>query len=315
MRFTCNYLRMVYLFAYRVYFCAIINQLKYIIAMITTINWHLLKACNMECKFCYATFNDIKEKKISKQEGFLLLEKLWNTGLFKKINFAGGEPMLIPYIDEYIIFAKKMGFETSIVTNGSKITQEWLNKVSNHLDILGLSVDSIIEYTNILSGRAIKGSSLSNTRYYELVALINHSNIKLKINTVVNSLNKEEIMTDFINFAQPFRWKILQATAIKGQNDSKIQDFKVCKEEYSKFIVDNEKGLIPLIEIIKEEIEDIQGSYLMIDLLGRFYESSTGQHRYSDSILDKGVVHCLNQITPDYSKFINRKGDYTVNNN
>ena len=73
--------------------------------MITTINFHLLKACNFKCKFCYATFNDINEKKMSKNEQFELIKQLAESKMFKKINFAGGEPTLIPYIKELIIYA------------------------------------------------------------------------------------------------------------------------------------------------------------------------------------------------------------------
>jgi radical S-adenosyl methionine domain-containing protein 2 len=66
------------------------------------------------------------------------------------------------------------------------------------------------------------------------------------------------------------------------------------------------------IKVIKEEIDDIQGSYLMIDQLGRFYESSSGKHVYSDAILEKGVDYCLNQINPNINKFIAREGNYST---
>jgi radical S-adenosyl methionine domain-containing protein 2 len=188
---------------------------------ITTINWHLLKACNMQCKFCYATFHDIKEKRLNKENGFQLLKNLWETGKFRKINFAGGEPTLIPNLIEYITKAKQLGFETSIVTNGSKLTLDWVQNAKSFLDIIGLSVDSVCEQTNIRTGRALNGQPITFNEYLNIAKIINEAGISLKINTVVNKLNFEESMVDFINSAAPFRWKILQATEIEGQNNNK----------------------------------------------------------------------------------------------
>ena len=83
---------------------------------ITTVNFHLIKACNYKCKFCYATFNDIDiVSNIQQKDAEIIITKLADSNLFKKINFAGGEPTLIKYIIPLIEHAKNMGFETSIV--------------------------------------------------------------------------------------------------------------------------------------------------------------------------------------------------------
>ena len=110
--------------------------------MITTINFHVIKACNYKCKFCYATFNDINVKGMSKAQQFETIQLLSKSNKFKKINFAGGEPTLIPHICELIKFAKELGFETSIVTNASMIDSQWVKKISPYLNILALSIDS-----------------------------------------------------------------------------------------------------------------------------------------------------------------------------
>ena len=164
---------------------------------ITTLNWHLLKACNMRCKFCYATFEDIKEKRLNFEEGKKLLANLASVGMFKKINFAGGEPTLIPFLPEYIQLSKDLGFETSIVTNGSQITEKWLDGLDGKLDILTLSIDSLQDETNLESGRSVHGKTISNEEYFNICKLVTSYGIHLKINTVVNKTNVSENLTYF----------------------------------------------------------------------------------------------------------------------
>src|ERR1035441_9107990 len=110
---------------------------------IPALNFHLIKQCNMRCKFCFATFNDIPRLTLPKghlkePETRLLLKQLKYYG-FTKINFARGEPLIHPHIVDHINFAKSLGFITSIVTNGSKLTQDFLDHVGRNLDYVGLS--------------------------------------------------------------------------------------------------------------------------------------------------------------------------------
>ena len=73
---------------------------------VPSVNYHLWKPCNMRCEFCFATFQDIDTYILPKghlgREGCLsVVESLVDAG-FKKINFAGGEPTLCPWLPELI---------------------------------------------------------------------------------------------------------------------------------------------------------------------------------------------------------------------
>lgn len=280
--------------------------------MITTVNLHLIKACNFKCKFCYATFNDINSKGLSKAEQFELIEIISMSKKFRKMNFAGGEPTLIPHIEELIAFTKELGFETSIVTNASRIDFEWVKNISPHLDILTLSVDSINDETNISSGRSQKEETISKAKLMDIARACHIFGVNLKINTVVSQFNQMEILTPLINKLRPFRWKILQATQVEGQNDSAFDKVRVSYLEFIEYCKKNKTRLFPEIKVIEESEDIIQGSYLMIDQLGRFYDSSGKKHNYSGRILTVGLENALQQVSPDTSKFENREGNYTT---
>lgn len=280
--------------------------------MITTINFHLLKACNFKCKFCYATFNDINEKKMSKNEQFELIKQLAESKMFKKINFAGGEPTLIPYIKELIIYAKLLGFETSIVTNASKIDFDWVKSISEYLDILTISIDSFNRETNLISGRSQEKEIITKEKLEELAKACHMFDIHLKINTVASQFNQNETLTALINKLKPFRWKILQATKVEGQNDSNFNKVKITQDEFSTFCKRNKRNLLSEIKVIEENENIIQGSYLMIDQLGRFFDSNKNKHNYSGKILALGIETTLKEVSLNTTKFKDREGNYTT---
>lgn len=266
--------------------------------MFPSISFHITKHCNLHCKFCYATFNDFKAPILSLREAKIIISKLKTAGL-KKITFAGGEPLLYPYIKEVIIFAKSIGLTTSIITNGILLTPQWLVDMKPYLDWIGLSIDSFNEYTNISIGR-------KHLKYLDLCISIQNMQYKLKINTVVNSYNKNEDFNKNIQIINPDRWKVLQVLQVKGQNDSEFNNLKVSNEEYLNFIFNHKerKCLVP------ETNNDITSSYLLIDCLGRFFDDTKGYHTYSKSVLSNSVEDCLKDIDISYDKFIQRGGLY-----
>jgi len=280
--------------------------------MITTVNFHLTKNCNFNCKYCFAKFNDVQGKGLSKGEQIELIHQLSESGKFRKINFAGGEPTLVPYISELIQYAKSIGFETSIVTNGSRIDFEWVKNISPYLDILAVSVDSINPETNLKIGSNQAGKTLSINTLLHIATACRCFGVELKINTVVSKFNYCEELTEFINELKPFRWKILQATKVNGQNDADFDKVNISSENFEYFCSRNKTGLLPEIKLVAESNELIRGSYIMIDYKGRFYDSSKGFQDYSNPILENGVENALSQINVDRNKFIARNGNYST---
>lgn len=264
-----------------------------------TVSFHIVKPCNMKCKFCYATFDDFKvAKQLSIDDIKIILDKLYNAGV-KKVTFAGGEPMLYKNLDKAIIYAKSIGLTTSIITNGSLIKEQWLIDMQNHLDWIGLSIDSLNHNTNQLIGRQAK----MTLDYNVIVTLINKYNYKLKINTVVNIHNQHENMTEFITHSKTTRWKIFDTLKVEGQNDKQFNDIKSTK--FKEFIENNKHEAM-----VVESNELMTGSYLLIDPLGRMFENTSGKHTYSDSLLTNDVNTCLSQIQLNRNTFLERGGVY-----
>ena len=104
-----------------------------LINKIPSVNYHLWEPCNMRCKFCFATFQDVKQSILPKghlpKEDALQLIKLFADFGFEKITFVGGEPTLCPWLPELIAYAKELEESLSGLSSRAKrIVTERFNK-------------------------------------------------------------------------------------------------------------------------------------------------------------------------------------------
>lgn len=275
-----------------------------------SINYHLTKACDMQCKFCFATFQDIKHSKFDTNRAFRIIDEVVKAG-FEKITFAGGEPSLIKSLPEIIAHAKKLDLNTTVVSNGFRFANsDLLNRLVENLDWLALSIDSSNFKSNILSGRITRKDELLNTNDYKrLIDSAREKNVKIKINTVVSKYNLSDDLNSMLNFLEPDRWKIFQAMPVNGQNTLYQSKFTITHEEYQSFLWRHIKS-IAKHKGVDEPENLMRGSYYMISPDGKLFDSTIGEHEYSRDIIKFGIKEALNDIQFNYDKFIERGGDY-----
>ena len=284
-----------------------------IIKSIPSVNFHLWEPCNMKCGFCFATFQDVKVElpkgHLEKDDCIAVVTQLGEAG-FQKINFAGGEPTLCPWLPELVQEAKAKGMITAIVTNGSKINSDYLDRMAGKLDWVTLSIDSTDPQKLRVIGRATPKGPMSEADYLEMVDLLARRGIRVKINTVVTPQNWKEDFTPFILMANPERWKLLQALPVKGQNDLRIQEFVTTKQQFEAYVWRNRKVEQSGITVIPESTELITGSYLMVDPAGCFFDNTSGTHNYSRPILEVGVEVAVREVNLFPERFRERGGLY-----
>ena len=281
---------------------------------IPTVNYHLWKPCNMRCVFCFATFEDIGAHILPKGHlglngSLSVVESLALAG-FQKINFAGGEPTLCPWLPNLIRLARGLGLTTSVVTNGSQITPEWLESLEGSLDWAALSIDSVDSTTQLRIGRTSRTGPLSEGDYLHAIDLTKQHGVRMKVNTVVTRSNLEEDLTGFILKARPERWKLLQVLPIRGQNDSLVDRYVVSLDEFEGYVESSRRVEEHGIKVVPESNDFMTGSYVMVDPAGRFFDNVKGSHTYSRPILEVGVKEAFRDVSVDSRKFHYRDGLY-----
>lgn len=225
------------------------------------------------------------------------------------LSLAGGEPLL--YEREIIriaALAKEIGFDVSVISNGSRLTRDLIAELAPQLSVLGLSLDSAQPATNREIGRADRHAQvLSLEELTEIVALGRKLNpaLRLKINTVVNALNFTEDMSPLIGQLSPDKWKMLRMLP------TVTSDLAIAEHEFAEFI-DRHAALGDIISA--EDNSEMVESYIMIDPRGRFFQNSLSGcgYRYSAPILDVGAAEAFRQISWLADKFQAR---YTAERN
>jgi len=268
------------------------------------VNFHLIERCNLRCRFCFATFRAVPGR-LSLQDARALQVQLRAFGV-DKLNFAGGEPTLHPHLGVLLADARRLGFTTSMVTNGARL-KRLVDSQASDLDWVGLSVDSADEQTQKVLGRGLGGHV---ARSLVLADRARAAGIRIKLNSVITALNWDEDLSGLVRAMNPERWKAFQVISVKGQNSGVVDDLLITTEQMEAFARAHAhlagEGLAPIVE----HDTDMRGSYAMIDPLGRFFDNTTGSHTYSQPILRVGIEEAWQQVQFSQERFEGRGGLY-----
>jgi radical S-adenosyl methionine domain-containing protein 2 len=278
-----------------------------------SVNYHLWQPCNMRCRFCFATFEDVRQQlpagHLPREQALALVRILARR--FDKLTFAGGEPLLCPWLPELVRVAHEEGAVTMAVTNGSRLRPAVLERLEGCLDWVALSVDSASEETHVKLGRAVAGTQpLSLGDYESLVVRLRRMGVKVKLNTVVTSLNAGEDLTSLVRRLRPERWKVLRVLPVEGQNSGRVEPLLCTDEAFQDFVARHRHLEKEGVVMTPEDNEDMRGSYAMVDPAGRFFENTRGFHHYSDPVLDVGMEVAWSQVRFSLERFEQRGGRY-----
>jgi radical S-adenosyl methionine domain-containing protein 2 len=262
------------------------------------VNFHFTHKCNYNCKFCHSNFFASKQKKILPFEKWKKITDMLKP-YCKRINFAGGEPLLHKkLIGDLIEHNNQIGLISTIITNGSLLDDKWLFEYGKYIKAIGISCDSSIESINKELGRG-KGNHVKLT--LEKFNIINNFSksgnyILPKLNTVVNKLNYKENMIDFVLKTGVTRWKIFQLLTIEGENVKYSKDLIINKEEFYEFYENNKLIKKYGVELVAENVDELTDTYIMVDPEGRFFSNNNNKYLFSEPIYKIGVEKALEQI-------------------
>jgi len=282
---------------------------------VKSVNYFISRECNYNCKFCFHT--QLNNNKLGLGKAKLGLQLLQHSGT-EKINFAGGEPFLNPeLLGELCQYAQEeCGMAVSIISNGSLIKSDWMQRYGAYVDIIGVSIDSFDPATNAAIGRG-NGEESKNqhiSRALQVRDLCSQHDILFKMNTVVCNLNHSEDMNKYVTQLDPYRWKAFQVLVLNGENAGghDLRDatqLQVSRDKFDAFCMRHSEQ--PML--IPEPNDVMQNSYLLLDEELRFLDCSGNGKVPSESILEVGVERALNQAGFDHNMFNQRGGIYEWN--
>lgn len=253
------------------------------------VNFHLCEACNYHCRHCFAKFGSTRM--LSTEEWKQIVNNVISSHIVSAVNLAGGEPLLHPGTIEIAKYLQERGIQVSLVTNGSLMTEKWIQESSGLFSMIGLSVDALDLTLQQEIGRCNNNDSkvLGADDYAKRIALIRKYSpeTKIKVNTVVSSLNKEDCIAEQIRSWNIDRWKLLKMQDFRNQRYSNT-DISITDQDFTNYAqrslavfgypYDKTKVLYEgkRTQVVVEK--SLKGDYILIGAGGYLLDNTKGMH-------------------------------------
>jgi radical SAM protein with 4Fe4S-binding SPASM domain len=212
------------------------------------INLDVTYKCNASCSFCYIIDQAaplVQHTDIPKLENIIF--RLAEAGAMR-INFFGGEPLLLKELPYLIKFAKSLDLRTTLISNGLPVSPRFCEEVAGYLDAMAISMHGIqADHDRILG---IPGAFEKILSRLELLRRIN---MDVGINyTVVEGADK-----NFLNLAirliKDYGVKFISANRFIGGRDKRDKDLTPS--------LDTLNNVLDSFEIIEKQFPDVTLAY------------------------------------------------------
>jgi Fe-coproporphyrin III synthase len=117
--------------------------------------WNMTARCNLNCRHCYAEArNGENGNELTNSESLQFIDDLADFGC-PVLLFSGGEPLMHPYLSEYVHHAVTRGMRAVVSTNGTLITERKAAELKGAgVAYVGVSLDGLNETHDKFRSRA-----------------------------------------------------------------------------------------------------------------------------------------------------------------
>ena len=228
----------------------------------------LTNKCTLSCKYCFYNAG-LSSKNACDLKAVKILDKIKDfSKYFDNILFTGGESLLSEDIFQLASECKKYNLKTSIITNGTLLTEEICKKICSTFDKVAISLDSLDPKLNDLT----RGKFSSVKKGLDMLLKIRPVNLEIEILQTISAVNYKSIdeMIKFCNdeniklWLQPVDLNVNSASygllSLKLLNKEKLDEFKTNLRKWIKFKSSGdrkeEKALNGFLDNINNLIKD-----------------------------------------------------------
>jgi MoaA/NifB/PqqE/SkfB family radical SAM enzyme len=218
----------------------------------------LTTACNRRCAYCFyeTEHQDRGNTSLVLPVDHRLLSGLSLSGV-QRLILTGGEPLLVPDLEDIVRLASENGFDTLLLTNGDHLHAGRL-KALRSAGLSGVSIS--------LDDLSIGAESKAPWNTLEMVALQDH--LRAAVITPVTRMNLE-FMPEIIRRVRTMGLYLLLQPVYLPEEASLFEGLSL------RMCTDKER--MRLSEVLRLW-EDLYGKSGYADLVRRFYSDSGGAH-------------------------------------
>ena len=227
---------------------------------VTPVTAHLVPTlyCNQRCYFC--TYGQYKEKgktpglQMTKSEMMSCIDQLAAMGIKGIIFTGGGEPTLYPHLVEGMTYARSLGVDVALNTNGYRLSDSLMTGILNcNPTYIRVSLNNGRALTQkLVTGRDNFTQVLTNIERLAERKTQLSPETDLSIGYVVNIVNLHEMMF-FLEEMVQIEQRVAAATGVEAPIYS-LQFRPVSNFEHSKHIADRTR-----VDALLGYMEDLYG--------------------------------------------------------
>lgn len=250
--------------------------------------WSITDKCNLNCPICCRY---IEEGGLSISEKFKLIQRVHDNEI-RKLNFAGGEPLLEKDLLSLVEYSKSLGLKTALSTNGILLSRPLMQSFEEILDEIQLPLDG----PNAAIHSIHRGSRNHFQVVQRLIPEITQHGYKVDISTVVTAQNSRHLdeMGSFLDRSGITKWKLFHFNPV-GTGHRYREKFMISASEFSRIA----NKILSTITSIDFDAgianEERLYSYFNISPLGHFYFAGGGRFTVHGNVLDHENLHDLAQ--------------------
>lgn len=198
--------------------------------------------CNQKCIFCFNN-NVIPDlfPDMSIEKSMMLIDILTKRGI-QEIDVLGGEPLLIPWIDDFISYTTRFKLHVTISTNGSIVdTINRLSKLHTQYLKVGFSIHGFSDTHNFLT------VSDNFEKAIECIKTMISAGGKPHVKSILRKENKDEIneLVRFLIKIGVTKYYIMYGDIIGKEKEQEIFSFP----EFWNFYLNLKNNLLGQIDV------------------------------------------------------------------
>jgi MoaA/NifB/PqqE/SkfB family radical SAM enzyme len=259
------------------------------------LGWEITHLCDAACDYCFS-FNYKHKDDLSLEQIKLGLRKIKKLGV-KSINFCGGEPLMRKDFYEILVFAKNLGFETVLSTNGNQL-RELLPKLGYYLDWISLTLAA----ADPILHDYFRGEG-NYSRILELLDYINlhYQKVRTKINTVVTAQNIFEVSKiGKIISHNKGKWKLIQFSPRGNATHNRLK-YEIEDGEFTK-TCNSILSMWPELEIEVSANECRNNGCVIMNQKGDLLTPDYDKYHFLGNIFCNTSSEILTNISTNFSK-------------
>jgi radical SAM protein with 4Fe4S-binding SPASM domain len=172
--------------------------------------WRCTQACTSSCLHCGFASNPPASDALGTKESMHIVDEIYDFGA-TYLGLSGGEPLLRKDLPEIIGYAKNIGLQVSLITNGYYIDGKIFDNLVKHDVHVSLSVDGTEEINDAIRGKGAYEKAISAIKKTSKAGLLDCLVATLaNVDAIRNNVNSED-MEHVVQLAEEYgaRWVVI----------------------------------------------------------------------------------------------------------